>query len=253
MSKSFLTTAQAYRKLGLTGGSNSWIRKSELIVTGKCNEFLLTKYGNNDFVVDDDMVENSYKISFMTSLYDSWENLPSERSGVTLNESGAIFKGKDHLTYYIGNYLQNAKIVKIEVDVMLLSESMTKNTVFTVDKDFGNKSGNVVPYAIYIDYDNYHGGISTYKNVMYVSGIPEESYGSFEPYPLNEWHTITLIWNGDEKRVYGKKDGTNLSTTWAYASRPDYNVVPTALLFGSYMDNCNFNGAIRNFKLSIEK
>lgn len=56
MSKSFLTLVQAYHKLGLTGGSTAWIRKSNLLTTKKCDTTKLTKYGNNDFVIDDDII-----------------------------------------------------------------------------------------------------------------------------------------------------------------------------------------------------
>ncbi len=58
MSKSFLKVSEAYSKLGLSEGAN-WIRKSELIATGKCNTTKLVKYGNNDFMVDDDIVIGS--------------------------------------------------------------------------------------------------------------------------------------------------------------------------------------------------
>lgn len=57
MSKSFLKVSEAYNKLGLSGGGTNWIRKSELIATGKCDTTKLEKYGNNDFVVDDDIVK----------------------------------------------------------------------------------------------------------------------------------------------------------------------------------------------------
>lgn len=57
MSKSFLKVSEAYTKLGLSGGGTNWIRKSELIATGKCDTTKLEKYGNNDFVVDDDIVK----------------------------------------------------------------------------------------------------------------------------------------------------------------------------------------------------
>ena len=59
MSKSFLKVSEAYTKLGLRGGTN-WIRKSELIATGKCDTTKLTKYGNNDFVMNDDIVKVTY-------------------------------------------------------------------------------------------------------------------------------------------------------------------------------------------------
>ena len=56
MSKSFLTIVQAYDKLGLTGGSNNWIRKSELVATGRCDTTQLIKYAGSDFVVEDDII-----------------------------------------------------------------------------------------------------------------------------------------------------------------------------------------------------
>ena len=68
MSKSFLTIAQAYTKLGLSGGGNNWIRKSELVATGKCDVSLLEKYGDNDYVVDDDIVKKSSSIIY--EIYD---------------------------------------------------------------------------------------------------------------------------------------------------------------------------------------
>ena len=57
MSKLFLTKNQAYSKLGMSGGSNDWIRKSELLSTGKCDVALLNRYGSSDFIVDDDIVQ----------------------------------------------------------------------------------------------------------------------------------------------------------------------------------------------------
>lgn len=68
MSKSFLKVSEAYNKLGLSGGGTNWIRKSELIATGKCDTTKLEKYGNNDFVVDDDIVKSeSWKTIFSFS------------------------------------------------------------------------------------------------------------------------------------------------------------------------------------------
>lgn len=57
MSKQFLTVKQANAKLGITKSGNSFIKKSELIATGKCDTTLLTKYSNNNFVIDDDIVK----------------------------------------------------------------------------------------------------------------------------------------------------------------------------------------------------
>lgn len=62
MSKSFLKVSEAYNKLGLSGGGTNWIRKSELIATGKCDTTKLEKYGNNDFVIDDDIVLSELEI-----------------------------------------------------------------------------------------------------------------------------------------------------------------------------------------------
>lgn len=45
------------RQVRLIGGGSSWIRKGELAATGKCDTSLLEKYGDNDFVVDDDVVK----------------------------------------------------------------------------------------------------------------------------------------------------------------------------------------------------
>lgn len=85
MSKSFLKVSEAYNKLGLSGGGTNWIRKSELIATGKCIMSLLEKYGNNDFVVDDDIVTKTKTVDIL---------------------SGNITFSKDssHYGYYVGRY-----------------------------------------------------------------------------------------------------------------------------------------------------
>lgn len=83
MSKSFLKISEAYNKLGLSGGGTSWIRKSELIATGKCDTSLLTKYGNNDYVVDDDIVKT-----------DDWETILLINGNYSYNSGTPILLNK---------------------------------------------------------------------------------------------------------------------------------------------------------------
>lgn len=88
MSKSYLTVKQAYIKLGLSGGGNSFIRKSELIATGKCDASLLEKYRDNDYVVDDDIVKKN-NMSIIFELYNT--SFPSYKS---INMDGAFNPSK---------------------------------------------------------------------------------------------------------------------------------------------------------------
>lgn len=50
------------------GGGSEFIRKSELIATGKCDTSALEKYGSNEFVVDDDIIKKEV-IPYYTTVY----------------------------------------------------------------------------------------------------------------------------------------------------------------------------------------
>lgn len=95
MSKSFLTEAQTRTKLGLSGGGAQWIRKSELIATGKCDESLLTGYGNNDYVVDDHIVKKVnlitlFETTYFTCVFSSYKYDTELRFGYYKGNCGSI-------------------------------------------------------------------------------------------------------------------------------------------------------------------
>lgn len=57
MSTNFLTVAQAKDKLGasITGNAPEFVTKTQLIASGKADESRLTRYSDNQFVIDDDI------------------------------------------------------------------------------------------------------------------------------------------------------------------------------------------------------
>lgn len=59
MSTKYLTQAQALSKIDSSGGNTDFVKKSYLVSNGNFDTTKLTNYGNNDFVIDDDIVKKS--------------------------------------------------------------------------------------------------------------------------------------------------------------------------------------------------
>ena len=214
----------------------------------------MEKYGNNDFVVDDDIVliDNSYYISFAGFLKDSWGNLPIETSTNLYINDDYLEINNGTLMYNIGDYLKLAAIIRMDIDVLLLEQTKLDNCVLIGGTEYILSDNQRPPYIIFIPYDDFHGSNSIYKNVIYVCGLPQQSIGGkYQEYYINQWHTLTMIWNTLEKRCYGLIDGVNISKDWDYASRPNYNTIPTIIRFGSLQNPYQFHGRIKNFKISI--
>lgn len=78
MSREFLTYRDARVKLGITpaGDSNEFVTKEQLLAMG-AKEELLSKYGNGEFVVDDDIVLPELPLLFEYSGTSNGDNIKS--------------------------------------------------------------------------------------------------------------------------------------------------------------------------------
>lgn len=262
MSKSFLKVSEAYTKLGLSGGGSNWIRKSELVATGKCDTTKLEKYGNNDFVVDDDIVliNNGYYIPFTGSFEDSLGNLPIQRFAVISSGTTADFGENGYLIYDIGDLLKDKDKITIELDYMFLTytQQYVIIPVFTTDKTiFPHK----LPMTIWCEYCTWN---NMDYNVVYSCGIPEDiSSVNNAPYVrmvINKWYHSKIVWVYSEQRGYYYLNNKVMSVRWPSTTR-SYNIRPTKLYFGMINDpiyndgltiHSKTNIKIKNFKMTFE-
>lgn len=93
-----------------------------MIATGKCDTSLLEKYGNNDFVVDDDIVlMGGYYIPFTDSFIDSLGNSPIQKQNVLLSNGFVEVTDDGYLTYDIADLIKDKDKITIELDYMFLT------------------------------------------------------------------------------------------------------------------------------------
>lgn len=208
MSKSFLKISEAYNKLELSGEGTFWIRKSELVATGKCDTTKLSKYGNYDFVVDDDiaLVAESWKTIFsfsgttsgdtlktMTQDFDSsksfkisgtirWNSIPwGEGKAVTIYNTGEQHfldinvKNNDSTPY------MNFSVIDIDNKWITFNASNTYSSIGTsyvwnIAYDAKNKSLSVKIGSIYNETKIVSLKQGIYKLLM-LSGSPEWANG----------------------------------------------------------------------------
>ena len=231
-----------------------------MIATGKCDTTKLEKYGNNDFVIDDDIVliNNSYYISFAGSFEDSLGNLPIQRFAVISAGTTADFGDNGYLTYDIGNLLEDKDKITIELDYMFLTYTQQNVIVpvFTTDKTiFPHK----LPMTIWCEYCTWS---NMNYNVVYSCGVPEDrsGYGDYDRMVINKWYHSKITWVYSEQKGWFWLNDSVMSLRWPSTTR-SYNIRPTKLYFGMinnpvYSDDrtvySKTNIKIKNFKMTFE-
>ena len=68
MGKNFLTLSEVKNKIGANLSGNSFVQKSQLLTTNLCDETKLTKYNNQDYVIDDDIIKKVETITYEYTL-----------------------------------------------------------------------------------------------------------------------------------------------------------------------------------------
>lgn len=230
-----------------------------MIATGKCDTTKLEKYGNNDFVVDDDIVlMGGYYIPFTDSFIDSLGNSPIQKQNVLLSNGFVEVTDDGYLTYDIADLIKDKDKITIELDYMFLTYTQ-KNVmvpVFTTDKTiFPHK----LPMTIWCEYCIWN---NMDYNVVYSCGIPEDRKGTggYDRMVINRWYHSKITWVYSEQRGYYWLDGSVMSLRWPSTTR-SYNIRPTKLYFGMINNPVydsdrtiysKINIKIKNFKMTFE-
>lgn len=134
-----------------------------MIATGKVDESLLTKYGNNDFVVDDDMVKKANPIllfeeTYFNCIFSNYEYLSELRCGYYKGNCGDIlnFNSKNNWildTFYIdinnpksilvihrGFNLQNyvKETLRLKINIIINSNDTPISMLFEFTNSYGS-------------------------------------------------------------------------------------------------------------------
>ena len=191
MSKSFLKVSEAYTKLGLRGGTN-WIRKSELIATGKCDTTKLTKYGNNDFVNVPDIVKatNPSGLILNLPLTSSYSNkdlvtntyVSIENGSLTYSSDGAYFNGSSNL------YLNETKF-------KLSGKRVTVAFRFKSESKSGHNSAFLFGYGSGKEFQC-NTPESGQMNVLLKTYNFTNGYWITRPMSYNTWYNVVCRYDG---------------------------------------------------------
>ena len=207
MSKDYLTQTQALQKAGNTGSvSNQFSTKKWLVSEGVFDTSKLTKYQDNDFVVDDDIIESyyTYKIQFLqiyvSPATNTAETLSYKNSTAQYNNKyKGIFQlqAKDGGVFYSdiydcepshsgnvppGGFEFQDMTIKISKDVMSRIESFVAMgvTVWTEDTYVVMKGGTEVSGIL--------------SGIMYYNSSQRIGNSSTKTLEINKYPTPWLKW-----------------------------------------------------------
>lgn len=213
-------------------------------------------HSGNLYVLD----QGYYSINFQGDLLDSLGSLPVKNEGITVEENCITFTYSNpaaYLKYDIGKILSKGEVVTITLDVRLNRTNLRADIVsnrapiFKFDGDT-LYTDPLNMFTVWVLGQAEPAGEN--KETIYVCGIPDDPNGAnpYIAYPLNEWHTLKLIWHYDTKEIYVFKDGQVYSKRWPFTTRPEYDKRPTKIQFGWNSVQAKCYCSIRNFKMTVE-